>query len=378
MLKAFKYRLRPTKKQEKILLAHTEECRLLYNQLVCARVQAWEREKQSLSCYDQMKTLPMMKQQRPEFKQVHSQVLQQVVTRVDLAFKAFFRRVKQKGEKVGFPRYKGQRRYDSITYPQFSNGCRLGEKGLRLGKIGCLRIVQHRLLEGIPKACTITRTATGKWFATIPCDLGDVPVCEKKQRPDVGIDVGLEKFATLSTGEKIPHPRFFRQEEKALAKAQRRWDKVKKLKKTDPVREKRRKVVARVHERIRNKRHNFAHQTARSLVNCFSMIAHEDLSVNRMLHNKYLSKSISDAAWSMFTDCLTYKAEEAGSVVEPVDPAYTSQDCSKCGHRLKKTLSDRRHKCPRCGLDMDRDHNAAINILRLGRQSQVGKRCTTA
>ena len=104
----------------------------------------------------------------------------------------------------------------------------------------------------------------------------------------------------------------------------------------------------------------------------------EDLSVKRMLHNKYLSKSISDAAWSIFTDCLTYKAEEAGSVVEPVDPAYTSQDCSQCGHRLKKTLSDRRHKCPCCGLDMDRDHNAAINILRLGRQSQVGKRCTTA
>lgn len=373
MLKTFKYRLRPTKKQERILLAHIEECRLLYNQLVCARVQAWEREKQSLSCYDQMKTLPMMKQQRPEFKQVHSQVLQQVATRVDLAFKAFFRRAKQKGEKAGFPRYKGQSRYDSITYPQFSNGCRLDEKGLRLGKIGCLRIVQHRSIEGISKACTITRTATGKWFASIPCDLGDVPVCEKKQGSDVGIDVGLEKFTTLSTGEKIPHPRFFRREEKALARAQRRWDKVKKRKKTDPVREKRRKVVARVHERIRNKRHNFAHQTARSLVNRFSMIAHEDLSVKRMLDNKYLSKSISDAAWSMFTDCLTYKAEEAGSVVEPVDPAYTSQDCSKCGHRQKKTLSDRRHKCPCCGLDMDRDHNAAINILRLGRQSQVGK-----
>ena len=355
MLKSFKYRLCPTKKQEKILLAHIEECRLLYNQLVCARGQAWEREKQSLSCYNQIKTLPMMKQQRPEFKQVHSQVLQQVATRVDLAFKAFFRRVKQKCKKAGFPGYKGQSRYDSITYPQFSNGCRLDEKGLCLGKIGRLRIVQHRLLEGIPKACTINRTATGKWFATIPCDLGDVPVCEKKQRPDVGIDVGLEKFATLSTGEKIPHPRFFRQEEKALAKAQRRWDKVKKQKKTDPVREERRKVVARVHERIRNKRHNFAHQTARSLVNRFSMIAHEDLSVNRMLHNKYLSKSISDAAWSMFTDCLTYKAVEAGSVVEPVDPAYTSQDCSKCGHRLKKTLSDRRHKCLCCGIDMDRD-----------------------
>ena len=373
MHKTFKYRLRPTKKQERILLAHTEECRLLYNQLVCARVQAWEKQKHSLSRYDQIKTIPLMKKQRSEFGQVYSQVLQQVAVRVDLAFKMFFHRVKKKGEKAGFPRYKGQNRYDSITYPQFSNGCRLDKKGLRLGKIGCIRIVQHRPIEGTPKACTITRTATGKWFASIPCDLGDAPISGQGERPDVGIDVGLEKFATLSTGEEIPNPRFFRQEEKALAKAQRKWDKVKKRKQSDPIREKRRKVVARVHERIRNKRHNSAHQIARKLVNRFSMIAIEDLSVNCMVHNKYLSKSISDAAWSIFQDCLAYKAEEAGSKVIPVDPAYTSQDCSRCGHRLKKLLSNRRHRCPCCGVDMDRDLNAAINILRLGRQSQVDK-----
>ena len=174
MLKSFKYRLRPTKKQEKVLLAHIEECRLLYNQLVCDRVQAWESENKSLSRHDQTKTIPLIKQQRLAFKQVYSQVLQQVSTRVDLAFKAFFRRLKERaktGEKAGFPRYKGQNRYDSITYPQFSNGCRLDDKGLRLGKIGCIRIVQHRPLDGIPKSCTVTRTATGKWFATISCDI---------------------------------------------------------------------------------------------------------------------------------------------------------------------------------------------------------------
>ena len=370
MVRNFKYRLRPTKKQEKILLAHIEECRLLYNQLVCARVQAWEKDSISLSRFEQQATLPKMKQQRLSFSAVHSQVLQQVCQRVDLAFKAFFRRVKQKGEKAGFPRYKGQSRYDSITYPQFSNGCRLDEKGLRLGKVGCIRIIQHRPIGGIPKACTMIRTATGKWFATIPCDLGDVS--EKATKgPCVGIDVGLEKFATLSTGEEIPNPRFFRKEEKALARAQRKWDKVKKD--SHKKREKARKVVAKVHERIRNKRHSFAHQASRKLVNRFSMIAIEDLPVNRMVHNRCFSKSISDGAWSMFRQCITYKAEEAGGVVEPVDPAYTSQDCSQCGHRLKKTLSDRRHKCPCCGVDMDRDHNAAINILRLGRQSQVEK-----
>ena len=154
MVKSLKYRLRPTKKQEQILLAHIDECRILYNQLLCARIQAWKNENKSLSQYDQTKTIPLLKQQHAAFKHVYSQVLQQVSQRVDWAFKGFFRRLKKKaetGEKAGFPRYKSQGRYDSITYPQFSNGCRLDDKGLRLSKIGCVRVVQHRPLEGIPK-----------------------------------------------------------------------------------------------------------------------------------------------------------------------------------------------------------------------------------
>ncbi len=371
MFKSVKYRLRPTKKQEKILTAHSEECRLLYNQLLCVRVQAWQQKHQSLSCYDQIKTMPLMKKQRPEFTQVYSQVLQQVAVRVDLAFKAFFRRVKERaktGEKAGFPRYKGQNRYDSITYPQFSNGCRLDDKGLRLGKIGCIRIVQHRPLEGMPKSCTLRRTATGKWFVTISCDIGTAP--EKTDAgPAVGIDVGLDNFAMFSDREKIANPRFFRKEEKALAKAQRKWDKVKKA--SPKKREKARKTVARVHERIRNRRHNFVHQEARKVVNKYGFVATEKLDAKKMQKNRRLSKSISDAAWFLFRHCLEYKAEEAGIGFKPVDPEYTSQDCSSCGHRQKKALSDRVHHCKKCGYTTDRDHNAALNILTLGLQSQV-------
>ena len=375
MVKSFKYRLRPTKKQENILLAHIDECRILYNQLIAARIQAYENGKESLSCYDQQKTLPLLKQQHNGFVQVYSQVLQQVAVRVDLAFKAFFRRLKEKaktGEKAGFPRYKGQNRYDSITYPQFSNGCRLDEKGLRLGKIGCLRIVQHRPLAGTPKSCTITRTATGKWFVSISCDIGDAP--DKTDAGSaIGIDVGLNSFAVTSDGEHIDNPRFFRKEEKALAKAQRKWDKVKKTK--SPQREKCRKTVARVHERIRNKRHNFVHQEARKMVNRHGFIAAEKLDVQDMQQNRRLSKSISDAAWSMFRRCLQYKAEEAGIGFKPVTPKYTSQDCSACGHREKKSLSQRVHHCKKCGYTTDRDHNAAINILTLGLQRQVECMC---
>ncbi|MDE2831001.1 MAG: transposase [Gemmatimonadota bacterium] len=373
MVKSFKYRLRPTKKQEKVLLAQIDECRILYNQLLCARIQAWKNNKQSLSRYEQNKTLPMLKNQYKPFSLVHSQVLQQVCQRVDWAFKGFFRRLKQKektGEKAGFPRYKNENRYDSITYPQFANGCRLDDKGLRLGKIGCIRIVQHRPLEGIPKSCTITRTATGKWFASISCDIGDI---SKKADTNsaVGIDVGLNSFAVTSDGQKIANQRFFRKEQKSLAKAQRKWDAVKKRPKTDAVREKRRKVIGRVHERIRNKRHNFAHQESRKMVNRHGFIAVEKLDVQEMQKNRRLAKSIADVAWSLFRHCLKYKAEEAGIGFKAVKPDYTSQDCSACGHREKKTLSDRVHHCKACGYKTDRDHNAAINILTLGLQRQA-------
>ena len=229
MFKSFQYRLRPTKKQEQILLVQIDSGRILYNQLLCSRIQAWEKNKESLSRYEQQATLPLLKSQYKPFSFVHSQVLQQICQRVDWAFKGFFRRLKQKektGEKAGFPRYKSESRYDSITYPQFSNGCRLDDKGLRLSKIGCIRVVQHRPVEGVPKSCTITRTATGKWFASISCDIGDVP--EKTDIASaVGIDVGLNSFAVTSDGEKIENQRFFRKEEKSLAKAQRKWDKVK-------------------------------------------------------------------------------------------------------------------------------------------------------
>ena len=373
MVRSFKYRLRPTKKQVKILLAHIEECRILYNQLLCARKQAWKKDKESLSRYEQQATLPMLKQQRQSLSLVHSQVLQQICQRVDWSFKGFFRRLKKMaktGEKAGFPRYKGQNRYDSITYPQFSNGCRLDSKGLRLSKIGCIRVVQHRPLEGIPKSCTITRTATGKWFASIPCDIGDV---DKKTdtNPAVGIDVGLKSFAVTSDGQAIANQRFFRKEEKTLAKAQRKWDAVKKKPKTDPTKEKSRKVIARVHERIRNKRHNFAHQESRKMVNRYGFIAVEKLKVQKMQKNRRLSKSIADAAWSLFRHCLEYKAEEAGIGFKAVDSEYTSQDCSACGHREKKKLSQRVHHCKKCGYTADRDLNAAINILTLGLQRQA-------
>jgi putative transposase len=194
---------------------------------------------------------------------------------------------------------------------------------------------------------------------------------EPKKLPEskeaVGVDVGLGSFAVNSESEKVENSRFFRNEEQALARAQRRLYEVRKGIKE---RADRRKVVAKIHERIANRRHDFTHQESRKLVNRYGVIAVEDLSVNRMNKNHCLEKSIMDAAWSQFTRKLSYKAEWAGRRFVKINPAYTSQDCSSCGFRQVVSLAAREYVCPNCGLALDRDHNAAINILTLGLQSQ--------
>ena len=363
MHKSFKYRMYPTFKQEYLLVNHLEECRMLYNHFLVDRIQVYKNKNESLGLYDQIKNLPTLKEDRPSLSQVHSQVLQNVAVRVDLSFKAFFRRCKQKGIKVGFPRFKGIGRYDSITYPQ-KKGFLLKDKYIRLGKIGNVKIKKHRELKGSFKNCTIRKTATGKWYAMIICEITKNPLYKNEQI--IGVDVGIKKFATLSNGKQIANPIFFKKEEKELVKAQR---KLSKLGKNNPKREKVRKVVARVHERIRFKRHDFAHQLARKLVNKYGLIAIEDLKINRMVMNPIFSKRIHDAAWGQFLQCLFYKAEEADRKVIAVNPAYTSQDCSRCGNRRRKPLEERWHSCKNCGLSIDRDENAAKNILRLGLQS---------
>lgn len=366
MRKTFTYRLYPNKQQQRLLDHQLEECRWLYNHLLADRRDAWEQRQESRRLYDQQATLPALKAERPTLASVHSQVLQNVAVRIDLAFQAFFRRVKA-GETPGYPRFRGTGRYDSLTFPQVPIGCRLDTetKRLRIANVGLVKVILHRPLEGTPKTATISRSSTGKWYVCFSCECAEPsPLPDTGQR--VGIDVGLKTFATLSTGQEIANPRFFRHEEKALAKVQRRLSQEEQ---GTPERAMRRRVVARVHERVAWRRSDFAHQHSRHIVNTFDVIAVEDLAVNRMTHNHCLAKSISDAAWSQFASLLSYKAAWAGRKYVAVNPAYTSQDCSQCGHRQKLSLSDRTYTCPCCGLVLDRDYNASLNILRVGQHS---------
>lgn len=361
MTKTFKYRIYPSKKQITILNQTLEDCRILYNHFLDQRKSSWEDNKKSISCYDQIGTLTTLKEERPSLKNIHSQALQNVAVRIDLAFQAFFRRVK-KCDTPGYPRFKSHGRYDSFTFPQ--TGFKLNDNYLKISKVGNIKINQHRPIKGTVKNLTIKCSPTGKWYATFSCIVNPniLPTSDKS----TGIDVGIESFATFSNGEKIINPTFFKKEQTTLAKAQHNLSK---HTKNTTQRAKDRKVVARVHERIKNKRHNFIHQESRKIVNRYNTIVVEDLSINSMLHDCYFAKSIMDASWYMFLQTLSYKAEDAGRNFVKVNPAYTSQDCSSCGYRQTKKLSDRTHKCICCGFELDRDHNASINILALGMQS---------
>ena len=366
MRKTFKYRLYPSKAMETKLRQSLELCRYVYNQSLELKKSTYEQEHKTLSLFELNKKLTSWIRNKPELKQVHSQVLQNCQTRVDLAYKAFFRRVKQ-GLKPGYPRFKGVNRYDSFTYKQFGFNLHPTDSTLYLSKIGRVPIVLHRPCFGQIKTCTILRTQTEKWFVCFSVEI-NWPDPLPKTGNIAGLDMGLQTYIMTSDGYKVPRQRFFKTDEQVLAKAQRRFSNFPRTE-SCPAKNKTRRVVARIHERIKNRRDDFCHQTANTLVHRYDFMAVEDLNINGMLEEKRYSKSIADAAWGQLLERLSCKAEEAGKMVVAVNPRGTSQMCSQCGQTVHKDLSVRIHDCPGCGLHVDRDLNAALNILRLGQQS---------
>jgi putative transposase len=288
--------------------------------------------------------------------------LQDVVQRVDRAFQAFFRRVTN-GETPGYPRFQGRNRYNSVTYPQFGNGATLDNGFLVLSKIGRIAVRWSRSLEGTPKTVTISREADG-WYVCFSC--ADVPVQPLPPTgQETGIDLGLEAFATTSSGERIFHPGWYRRAERTLKTAQRR---VSRRKKGSARRRKAITLLAKAHLKVKRQRADFHHKVALRLVQQNDTIYHEDLQTANMLKNHHLAKSINDAGWSQFLSILSAKAAYAGRTVVAVPPAYTSQTCSGCGVLVAKGLSVRWHACPECGASLHRDHNAAKNIESLGQR----------
>jgi putative transposase len=367
MRKAFKYRIYLTNGQRRLLNLTVEECRWVYNQTLATRRDAYEQGV-SLSWYETKAMLPLWKESRPSLKLAHSQVLQNVTQRVDLAFQAFFRRVREGADDPGYPRFKSFGRYDSITYPQYGNGVEIRGNDLIVSKIGRVNVVWHRPVEGQIKTVTLRRARTGKWYVSFSVEV------EPERLPlsaeSVGVDVGLMSFATLSNGEQIANPRFYRRDEADLKRVQKLKDAAKNAQKWDENRH-RKKALAHIHERIANRRSDFAHKRSRELVNTYQTIVFEDLAPQQMgaRGGRGMRKSIMDVAWSQFVGMTIGKAEEAGRTVILVNPRDTSKMCSDCGELVEKKLSERTHTCPHCGLVMDRDRNAALNILHRGLQT---------
>ena len=366
MKKAFKYRIYLTKGQENTLVEWLNTCRILYNQSLSERKEAYKRDKNSINYYDQANALKEGKRSNGYLTAVHSQVLQDVLKRLDKAFQNFFRRGK-KGEKSGYPRFEAEDRFNSFFFPQ--SGFKIEAGKIVLSKIGAIKLIQHREIpaERVIKTCAIKR-AVDQWYVTFVVDLPDVETEMKEETPPplssaVGIAIGLTDLATLSTGEKIDNPKWLRASEKKLAKEQRR---LARKKKGANNRKKQKRVVGVVNRKIRNQRADFHHKISKELVADYDIIVFEDLQVKNMVKNPYLAKSISDAGWNQLVSFASYKAAEAGKVVELVNPKGTSQLCSGCGAEVKKSLAVRIHRCPYCGLVMDRDENAAINILNRG------------
>jgi putative transposase len=368
MRKAFKYRIYLTNGQKRILNAQLEECRWLYNEILATRKRAYEETGVSLRLYDTQNMIPILKAGRPSLKQVHSLVLQNVNIRVDLAFQAFFRRACEgvAPDNVGFPRFKSFGRYDSITYSQYGNGVRLAGDRLMVSKIGAVRLVLHRPVEGTPKTVTFSRSHTKKWYASFSCEI-EPQHLEPSSRV-VGIDMGLTTFATFSDEyDDIENPRFYRRDEADLKRVQRAKDAAKQSQNWDQHR-RCTKALAHIHERIANRRSDFAHQESRKLVNRYQVIAFEALEPIEMgkRNTRGVRKSMLDAAWNQFIGLTIGKVEEAGRTVILVNPKNTTKMCSQCGKLVPKKRSERVHRCPHCGLVLGRDKNAAINILARG------------
>lgn len=373
MLTTYTCRLYPNRTQTRRLTGYLEVARGIYNRCLEIRRDAWKNDKKSITRFDQTKMLTQWRAEDAAVRDLPVLIGRDAIRRVDLAFQGFFRRAKAKDKKVGYPRFKGTNRYNGFTVTIDPTGNIVKRRGVRVA--GVTTPVRHRGLRaftGRVKQLRLMRRA-GKWFAQLLVEDGLTTPPKVPIHKAIGLDMGLTSFVTTSDGMKVEAPKFYRKLEHKLKRAHRV---VSRRKKGSRRRGKAVLKLQRLMASINDCREDFAHQLSKLFVSKYDLIAAEKLNVKGMSQGR-LAKSILDAAWSGFLWKLSYKAERAGKTYNQVDPSYTSQRCSRCGVIVPKKLSDRVHSCS-CGLVLDRDVNAARNILHLSSLNQhplaVGKR----
>jgi putative transposase len=333
-------------------------------------IEEYQNTKKFIFAYSMNNLLPSLKNQKETswLKEIPSQCLQQKCQDLDTALKQSF---KKNSNKKGFPKFKAKRTDESgIRFPSV----KIENKKLILPKLGNgVKIKLHRPLFGKVGATTVIKDKTGAWYASVLFKVDDsfIPPKVSKIETEIGIDLGLKEFAITSDGELISNPKFYRKSEKRLKKLQRSHSKKTKGSKN---REKSRKRLAKQHKKVSNQRKNFVTQVACSIAKYNDLICIESLNVKGMVKNHKLSKSISDVGWGMFTSALKWQATKRGKHLVEVGRFYpSSKTCNNCGSiKNDLTLSDRTFKCGDCGFELDRDLNAALNIL------SEGKRLNTA
>ncbi|HBY93637.1 MAG TPA: transposase [Chloroflexi bacterium] len=356
--KAFRFKLRPTPSQEQMFRQYAGACRWVWNEMLHERKETYRATGKSLSMYAQMRRLTELKQQ-PEtawLNDVHSQVLQEPIKNLHRAFINFFE------QRARYPKFKSKRRgLGSFTFPQ---SVKVEGSRVWLPKIGWVRFRKSREVEGTIKRATIRHKVSG-WYLSLLCEI-EIPTPEPIPPTDnttVGVDLGLTEFAVLSTGERIPNPRHLRKLERKLAHAQRA--KSRKRKGSCRYRKSAHKV-ARLHERVANARADFLHKLSSRLIAENQGIMAEDLSVKGLARTR-LAKSVHDAGWGEFLRQLAYKAEWTGKTFHRIDRFFPSSKLHMaCGTLNDLSLSDRVFACQGCGVLIDRDLNAALNIKHRG------------
>jgi len=359
----YEAKIYPNKRQEAKLSAIIEGCRHLYNQALEDKITIYKDSGKSISRYDLQKAYKGSE----NYPSLPASVKQMVFYRLERSYSNFFRKSGK------FPRFKSYGRYRSFELRTYGIDYRFKDGKLSIYRgIGEMRMRGFRESENYAMG-RIVKRANG-WFVQYGVEVAEKnPVKIKKK---IGIDVGLKSFLTDSDGNHVDSPKFFRKSQRKLSVKQRLLSKAKK---GSNRRKKKKQQVAILHEKIAKQRRDWLHKLSKKYAENYDLIAVEDLNIGGMVKNRHLSKSISDASWGMFTNMLGYKMKILGRQMVKVDPKYTSQICSGCGAMVKKSLSVRTHRCPECGLAMDRDENAALNILSKGREclaARVGCRAS--
>jgi len=364
--RAYKYRIYPTVAQAKALDFHFGAVRYVYNRYRAVREGYYQDTGETLSETDCCLDLTDHKREAGNewLQQAYNQSLQQAIRDLDRAYRNFF------AGRARYPRFKSKRSHQSIRY-LFAGSIqlRIANGRIRIPKVGYVKITQHRRIEGTPKNMTVSKSKSGKFFVSIQCEVDMTP--SPAIGPEVGIDLGLKTFVTLSDGRTIDPPKHLRKAERRLKRLQRRLSR---KRKGSANRRKAKVLLARQHEKVANRRADFLHKLSRQLVDTHSHIGVENLHVKGMLRNHSLAKSIVDAGWGEFVRQLEYKGDWYGCKIIKVDRWFaSSKTCSACNaHNAALDLSDRRWVCQQCGAIHDRDLNAARNILKQSTARTVG------